>query len=106
MQEGSDTFNITTLMPVCESFGFAEEIRKKTSGLALPQLVFSHWEVLDIDPFWIPTTEEEYTHYGDKADAENIARRYMNQVRKRKGLKVEEKVVAHAEKQRTIKRNK
>jgi ribosome assembly protein 1 len=106
MQAGSDTFNITTLLPVCESFGFAEEIRKKTSGLAVPQLLFSHWEVLDTDPFWIPTTEEEYRHYGDKADAENIARRYMNQVRKRKGLAVEEKVVVHAEKQRTIKKNK
>ncbi|GAV07633.1 hypothetical protein RvY_17448 [Ramazzottius varieornatus] len=106
MQEGSDVFNIKTVIPVCESFGFSEEILKKTSGLALPQLVFSHWEVLPIDPYWIPTTQEEYLHYGDKADNENIARRYMNQVRKRKGLFVEEKVVMHAEKQRTIGRNK
>ena len=68
--------------------------------------MLSHWEVLEVDPFWIPTTEEEYTHYGDKADAENIARRYMNQVRKRKGLPVEEKMVVHGEKQRTIKKNK
>lgn len=106
MQEGSDTFSIHTLIPVCESFGFAEEILKRTSGLALPQLIFSHWEVLEVDPFWIPRTEEEYLHFGDKADAENIALKYMNQVRKRKGLHVEEKLVAHAEKQRTIKKNK
>lgn len=82
MQEGSDVFSIKTVIPVCESFGFSEEILKKTSGLALPQLVFSHWEVLPIDPYWIPTTQEEYLHYGDKADNENIARRYMNQVRR------------------------
>ena len=45
MKEGSAMFGIRALVPVAESFGFAEEIRKKTSGLASPQLVFSHWEV-------------------------------------------------------------
>ena len=38
-------FLIEAVIPVVESFGFAEDIRKKTSGLASPQLVFSHWEV-------------------------------------------------------------
>ena len=46
MKEGTDIFNITSVLPVAESFGFCEEIRKKTSGLASPQLVFSHWEVV------------------------------------------------------------
>ena len=45
MKEGTDIFNILSVLPVAESFGFCEEIRKKTSGLASPQLVFSHWEV-------------------------------------------------------------
>lgn len=45
MKEGSDIFNIVATLPVAESFGFTEEIRKKTSGLASPQLMFSHWEV-------------------------------------------------------------
>ena len=45
MKEGSQIFNIIATLPVVESFGFAEDIRKKTSGLASPQLVFSHWEV-------------------------------------------------------------
>ena len=45
MKEGSAIFNISAVLPVAESFGFAEEVRKKTSGLASPQLVFSHWEV-------------------------------------------------------------
>ena len=35
-----------------------------------------------------------------------IAYRYMDQVRRRKGLHVEEKLVAHAEKQRTLSKNK
>ncbi len=45
MREGSSIFNVTAVLPVVESFGFAEEIRKRTSGLASPQLKFTHWEV-------------------------------------------------------------
>ena len=45
MREGSQIFNIIATLPVVESFGFADDIRKKTSGLASPQLIFSHWEV-------------------------------------------------------------
>ncbi|XP_069046569.1 elongation factor-like GTPase 1 isoform X2 [Lepisosteus oculatus] len=106
MKEGTDMFIIKAILPVAESFGFADEIRKRTSGLASPQLVFSHWEVISSDPFWVPTTEEEYLHFGEKADSENQARKYMNAVRKRKGLYVEEKIVEHAEKQRTLSKNK
>ncbi|KAG8440568.1 hypothetical protein GDO86_006349 [Hymenochirus boettgeri] len=106
MKEGTDMFIIKAVLPVAESFGFADEIRKRTSGLASPQLVFSHWEVISSDPFWVPTTEEEYLHFGEKADSENQARKYMNAVRKRKGLYVEEKIVEHAEKQRTLSKNK
>uniref|UniRef100_A0A8C5P1W0 Elongation factor-like GTPase 1 n=1 Tax=Jaculus jaculus TaxID=51337 RepID=A0A8C5P1W0_JACJA len=106
MKEGTDMFIIKAVVPVAESFGFADEIRKRTSGLASPQLVFSHWEVIPSDPFWVPTTEEEYLHFGEKADSENQARKYMNAVRKRKGLYVEEKIVEHAEKQRTLSKNK
>ena len=45
LQEGSSLFLVKAVLPVIESFGFAEEIRKRTSGLASPQLRFSHWEV-------------------------------------------------------------
>ncbi|XP_047218843.1 elongation factor-like GTPase 1 isoform X3 [Girardinichthys multiradiatus] len=106
MKEGTGMFIITAVLPVAESFGFADEIRKKTSGLASPQLVFSHWEVISSDPYWVPTTEEEYLHFGEKADSVNQALKYMNAVRRRKGLYVEEKIVKHAEKQRTLGKNK
>ncbi|KAI7813956.1 putative elongation factor Tu GTP-binding domain-containing protein 1 [Triplophysa rosa] len=106
MKEGTDMFIIKAVLPVAESFGFAEEIRKRTSGLASPQLVFSHWEVISSDPSWVPTTEEEYLHFGEKADSSNQALKYMNAVRRRKGLYVEEKIVEHAEKQRTLSKNK
>lgn len=42
---GSGNFSVMAILPVIESFNFAQEIRKQTSGLANPQLMFSHWEV-------------------------------------------------------------
>lgn len=54
----------------------------------------------------MPTTEEEYEQYGEKADFTNIAKVYMDSIRERKGLPVEKKTVEHAEKQRTLSKNK
>lgn len=60
--------------------------------------------MVDIDPFWAPSTEDELELYGDKGDSVNRAQSYMNSVRRRKGLAVSEKVVEFAEKQRTLSR--
>lgn len=38
-------FRVLAVLPVQESFHLARELRTQTSGLASPQLVFSHWEV-------------------------------------------------------------
>ncbi|KAG0200497.1 Cytoplasmic GTPase/eEF2-like protein (ribosomal biogenesis) [Mortierella sp. GBA30] len=105
MKEGTPFFSIQALLPVVESFGFSDDIRKKTSGAASPQLIFSHFEVLDMDPFWVPNTIEELEDLGEKADRDNVAKKYMDVVRKRKGLFVEQKIVEHAEKQRTLRKN-
>ena len=104
IQVGTNLFILETFIPVAESIGFSDEIRKKTSGLAIPQLMFSHWEVLVDDPFWIPTTEDELLHFGEKADSENIAKKYVDSIRKRKGLLLKANVVESAEKQRTFKK--
>ena len=40
MKEGTPFFTIEARIPVVEAFGFSEDIRKKTSGAASPQLVF------------------------------------------------------------------
>ncbi|KAG6845124.1 hypothetical protein H0H87_000551 [Tephrocybe sp. NHM501043] len=104
MKEGATFFNVTALLPVVESFGFADDIRKRTSGAASPQLVFSGYDMLDLDPFWVPTTEEELEDLGEKADRLNIAKGYMDAVRERKGMFVDRKIVEFAEKQRTLKR--
>lgn len=105
MKEGTPFFTIEARIPVVEAFGFSEDIRKKTSGAASPQLVFDGFDVLDIDPFWVPNTEEELEELGEFAERENVARRYMNTIRRRKGLFVDEKVVQNAEKQRTLKKD-
>ncbi|GLJ44353.1 hypothetical protein SUGI_0929110 [Cryptomeria japonica] len=105
MQEGSDLFSVQAYMPVAESFGFADELRRWTSGAASPQLLLSHWEVLPQDPFFVPTTEEELEEFGDGSSVPpNTARKMIDSVRRRKGLPVEEKVVQHATKQRTLSR--
>ncbi|ODV64637.1 P-loop containing nucleoside triphosphate hydrolase protein [Hyphopichia burtonii NRRL Y-1933] len=105
MKEGTPFFTIQARLPVVEAFGFSEDIRKKTSGAASPQLVFDGFDMLDIDPFWVPHTEEDLEELGEFAERENVARRYMNTVRRRKGLFVDEKVIKNAEKQRTLKKD-
>lgn len=51
IREGTSFFNVSATIPVAESFGFAEEIRTKTSGGANPLLIFSGydeqlWEII------------------------------------------------------------
>ncbi|KAL3830808.1 hypothetical protein ACJIZ3_019610 [Penstemon smallii] len=105
MQEGSSLFTVHAYVPVSESFGFADELRKWTSGASSALLVFSHWETLSEDPFFVPKTEEEIEEFGDGSSVlQNTARKLIDAVRRRKGLPVEEKVVQHATKQRTLAR--
>ncbi|KAJ9136725.1 Ribosome assembly protein 1 [Pleurostoma richardsiae] len=105
MKEGTPFFTIQSLLPVAESFGFADDMRKRTSGAAQPQLIFTGFEVLDEDPFWVPFTEDDLEDLGEYGDRENVAKRYMDSVRRRKGMMVEGRNVARdAEKQKTLKR--
>lgn len=105
MNEGTPFFTIQSLVPVAESFGFADDMRKRTSGAAQPQLIFAGFEILDEDPFWVPFTEEQMEDLGEFGDKENVAKRYMDKVRRKKGMLVEGRTVAvNAEKQKTLKR--
>ncbi|CAK7203909.1 Cytoplasmic GTPase/eEF2-like protein (ribosomal bioproteinsis) [Sporothrix eucalyptigena] len=105
MKEGTPFFTILSLLPVAESFGFSDDMRKRTSGAAQPQLIFTGFEILDEDPLWVPFTEDDLEDLGEFGDRENIAKRYMDGVRRRKGLLVEGRNVARsAEKQKTLKR--
>ena len=105
IKEGTPFFSVSSTMPVVESFGFGDHLRKQTSGQAQPQLVFVGFQLLDEDPFWVPRTEDELEDFGVMGDREILAKKYVDAVRERKGLFVEKKVVrGGAEKQRTLKR--
>jgi hypothetical protein len=71
--EGTDTWVIDAFLPVAEVYGFADELRKRTSGAATsPQLLFSHWEVIQADPFFAPTTASEKEEFGDTLHAGQV----------------------------------
>jgi ribosome assembly protein 1 len=56
--------------------------------------------------YFTPTTEEEREEWGEQVHEQqrkNLARQYIDAVRRRKGQFVDAKVVVHAEKQRTRK---
>jgi ribosome assembly protein 1 len=59
---------------------------------------------LDIDPFWIPFTADELEDLGEKADRENLAKKYMDAVRERKGLTTTKKLVEDGEKQKNLRK--
>ncbi|TIB67247.1 hypothetical protein E3Q24_04228 [Wallemia mellicola] len=96
MKEGTTFFTVKSRLPVVESFGFADEIRKRTSGAASPQLIFSGFEIFDIDPFWVPSTEEELEDLGVLAERENAAKKYVDLVRERKAKMSSENIITEA----------
>ncbi len=112
LTDGTSLFTIEAYVPVMDSFGFASDLLSQTSGCAsTPQLWFSHWQRLSLDPYFQPNTEEEREKYGETIDSsdantKNRVRKVIDTIRRRKGLQVEEKLVVHAEKQRTLTRNK
>ncbi len=98
----TDVFTVKVLIPVMESFGFAEEIRERGEGITDPQMTFSHWEIINEDPFFVAKTAEQMEEYGQQVQAPNLAKIIIEKVRKRKGLPTEAKLVVNAEKQRTL----
>ena len=59
---------------------------------------------MDIDPYWIPSTADELEDLGEKADRENLAKKYMDSVRERKGLGTTKKLVEDGEKQKNLRK--
>jgi len=70
---GTPLTQVQAFLPVMESFGFTELLRKNTAGQAFPQMKFSHWQHVNGDPMKEGTA----------------AYQIMMTIRKRKGLKEE-----------------
>jgi ribosome assembly protein 1 len=105
LSERTNLYSISSLLALRESFGFADEIRKRTSGAASVEISFRGFENLeDEDPYWVPRTEEELEDLGDTADRENRARALVDEVRRRKGMLVAGKKGLDGEKERNLKR--
>jgi ribosome assembly protein 1 len=113
MVDGTDLLLISANLPHAESFGLAPELFRLSSGeVTAPEMIFSHWDILEQDPFWIPTSLEEREDFGEiqssgdvSTGMDNTALHYIRKVRERKGLLVDSsRTVIAAEKQRTIKR--
>jgi len=71
---GTPLFTIKAYLPVMESFGFNAALREGTSGQAFPQSVFDHWQILP---------------GGSPLDATSKVGQIVQDMRKRKGVKVE-----------------
>ncbi len=108
LADGTSLFTIHAHIPVVESFGLATDLLIQTSGAASnPQLVFAQWQLMDMDPYFQPQTNEEREDYGERVYDHNYVRKYIENVRKRKGLASRDaKIVVHAEKQRTLARKR
>ena len=75
-----------------------------SAGAASASLMLSHWERLQVDPFFVPLTEEEREEFGEEGQGvgtANLARTMIDEVRSRKGLPTDKKVVEVSTKQRT-----
>jgi small GTP-binding protein len=101
--EATNFFTIHSKLPVIESFGFGHDLRSKTSGIAVPQLVFDGFELLEVDPFHVDEEVDSKPNNGEDAIV-NVAMKYLIKIRERKGMYVERNIVECAEKQRTRRR--
>jgi len=77
-RQGTPLIQIQAFLPVMESFGFTELLRKNTGGQAFPQMIFSHWNLVS----------------GNLLEENTTANKIVMGVRKRKGLKTEMPIFA------------
>jgi elongation factor 2 len=69
--QGTPLYLVKAHLPAAESFGFNSLLRSLTGGVAFPQMIFSHWSVIQVDPF----------------DPKGKAFSLVKDIRGRKGLK-------------------
>lgn len=79
---GTPFITMKGYIPAMDSFGFETDLRVSTSGLAFPQAVFSHWEIVPGDPLdrsvkILPL---------EASSGYSLARDFMLKTRRRKGL--------------------
>ena len=94
LQEGTNYFLLDLMLPLVESFVFTDRIRTDCKGIAYPQLRFEGFGINAEDPFFIPMKIEEMEDHGSgDILPTNPAKVIIENVRKRKGLICDSKIV-------------
>ncbi|CAK9002426.1 Ribosome assembly protein 1 (EF-2 like GTPase) (Elongation factor-like 1), partial [Durusdinium trenchii] len=101
LREGTSIFYVHAYLPLANSFDLAKQLRQAASGHVSFHVAFSHWELSEEDPFQSMSSPEDLEEMGDQPPPPNTARKLVDDIRKRKGLPTDEKVVKDATKQRT-----
>ncbi|CAJ1429503.1 unnamed protein product [Effrenium voratum] len=105
LREGTSIFYVQAHLPLANSFELARQLRQAASGHVSFHRAFSHWDLCEEDPFQA-CSPEDLEEMGDQPPPPNTARKLVDDIRKRKGLPTDEKVVKDATKQRTVTRMK
>eukprot|EP00747_Dinoflagellata_sp_TGD_P162540 gnl/TRDRNA2_/TRDRNA2_180238_c0_seq1.p1 gnl/TRDRNA2_/TRDRNA2_180238_c0~~gnl/TRDRNA2_/TRDRNA2_180238_c0_seq1.p1 ORF type:complete len:998 (+),score=250.36 gnl/TRDRNA2_/TRDRNA2_180238_c0_seq1:191-2995(+) len=79
---GSPMYVVHAYVPAMESFGFETDLRTHTSGQAMSQSVFDHWQLVPGDPL----DRSILLRPLEPAPAPHLAREFMLKMRRRKGL--------------------
>ena len=79
---GTPFITMKGYIPAIDSFGFETDLRVSTSGLAFPQAVFSHWEIVPGDPL----DKSVRILPLEASSGYSLARDFMLKTRRRKGL--------------------
>mmetsp|Transcript_33055 Transcript_33055/g.71948 ORF Transcript_33055/g.71948 Transcript_33055/m.71948 type:complete len:985 (-) Transcript_33055:71-3025(-) len=79
---GSPMYTVHAYLPAMESFGFETDLRTHTSGQAMCQTMFDHWQLVPGDPL----DRSILLRPLEPAPAPHLAREFMLKMRRRKGL--------------------
>jgi len=79
---GSPMYVVHAYVPAMESSGFETDLRTHTSGQAMSQSVFDHWQLVPGDPL----DRSILLRPLEPAPAPHLAREFMLKMRRRKGL--------------------
>jgi U5 small nuclear ribonucleoprotein component len=79
---GSPMYVMHAYLPAMESFGFETDLRTHTSGQAMCQTMFDHWQLVPGDPL----DRSILLRPLEPAPAPHLAREFMLKMRRRKGL--------------------
>lgn len=79
---GSPMYVVHAYLPAMESFGFETDLRTHTSGQAMCQTTFDHWQLVPGDPL----DRSILLRPLEPAPAPHLAREFMLKMRRRKGL--------------------